>query len=275
MISDMNEKTSYKKEIIEFFKSLRIQLRVIYALLMREIITRYGRHNIGFAWLFLEPMLFTTGITVLWYTLKNTHGSDLPIVPFAVTGYSTVLLWRNVANRVTHAVEANTGLLYHRNVKVLDVFLARMLLEVLGATMSFLILSFTFFFVDLMTVPSNFLMMFQGWFLLAWFALGLGMIVGSLAALSDIVDRLWHTFTYLLFPLSGAAYMVSWLPYQLQEYVLFLPMVHATEIIRQGYYGDIVNTFGDSYYLIKCNMVFSFLGLLAVRYVSKKIEGHH
>lgn len=248
---------------------------MIYALLMREIITRYGRHNIGFAWLFVEPMLFTTGITVLWYTLKNTHGSDLPIVAFAVTGYSTVLLWRNVANRVTHAVEANTGLLYHRNVKVLDVFLARMLLEVSGATMSFLFLSFVFFASGFMRMPADFLVMFQGWFLLAWFALGLGMIVGSLAALSDLVDRLWHTFTYLLFPLSGAAYMVSWLPHQLQEYVLYLPMVHATEIIRQGYYGDMVSTFGDASYLIKCNLIFLFVGLLAVRYVSKKVESYH
>ena len=43
-----------------------IQKRVISALLMREILTRYGRHNIGFLWLFAEPMIFTVGVTVLW-----------------------------------------------------------------------------------------------------------------------------------------------------------------------------------------------------------------
>ncbi|WP_019520667.1 ABC transporter permease [Faucicola boevrei] len=267
--------TSIATSIKDFNKSFAIQLRVIYALLMREIITRYGRHNIGFAWLFVEPMLFTIGIATLWYTLKNTHGSDLPIIPFAITGYSTVLLWRNVANRVTHAVEANTGLLYHRNVKVIDVFLARMLLEVSGATMSFLILSALCIIVGLMSLPYDFLIIVQGWGLLIWFSLALGLIVGSLATLSDIVDRLWHTFTYLLFPLSGAAYMASWLPSQLREYVLYLPMVNATEIIRFGYYGSMVETYGNAIYLIKCNLVFSFLGLLAVRYVSKRVESHH
>ena len=267
--------TSCVSSIKDFHRSFKIQLRVIYALLMREIITRYGRHNIGFAWLFLEPMLFTAGITVLWYTLKNTHGSDLPIIPFALTGYSTVLLWRNVANRVTHAVEANGGLLYHRNVKVLDVFLARMFLEVSGATMSFLILGFIFLLLGLISLPHDFLLIVKGWFLLIWFALSLGLIVGSLATLSDIVDRLWHTFTYLLFPLSGAAYMVSWLPVQLQEYVLWLPMVHATEIIRNGYYGELVTTFESTPYLIKCNMIFSFIGLYLVGHASKKVEGMH
>lgn len=42
-----------------FWESLAIQRRVIGALLMREIITRYGRNNIGFLWLFVEPLLMT------------------------------------------------------------------------------------------------------------------------------------------------------------------------------------------------------------------------
>jgi ABC-2 type transport system permease protein/capsular polysaccharide transport system permease protein len=37
--------------------SFEIQRRVIGALLMREVITRFGRHNIGFLWLFVEPMI--------------------------------------------------------------------------------------------------------------------------------------------------------------------------------------------------------------------------
>jgi ABC-type polysaccharide/polyol phosphate export permease len=34
---------------------------VLGALLIRELLTRYGRHNIGFLWLFVEPMIFTLG----------------------------------------------------------------------------------------------------------------------------------------------------------------------------------------------------------------------
>ena len=74
--------TSYVASFRQFNHSFKIQLRVIYALLMREIITRYGRHNFGFMWLFLEPMLFTTGIVILWYNLKGAH-SNISIVPFA------------------------------------------------------------------------------------------------------------------------------------------------------------------------------------------------
>lgn len=258
-----------------FIKSLRIQLRVIYALLMREIITRYGRHNIGFAWLFVEPMIFTLGIAAFWYATKSVHGSSLPIIPFAIIGYSTVLCWRNSASRAGNAVEANSGLLYHRNVKVLDAFLARTVLEIIGATMSFLALFVSFGFFGQVQLPNDFLLMALGWMLLVWFSIALALTVGSLFQLSEVIDRLWHAFTYILFPLSGAAFFVAWLPEITQKYVLYLPMVHLTEMIRHGYYGDVVRTYESLSYIVWWNLVLSFIALTLVRVVDKKLEVSH
>ena len=47
-------------------ESLQIQRRVIRALLLREMITRYGRNNLGFLWLFVEPLLATMIIALIW-----------------------------------------------------------------------------------------------------------------------------------------------------------------------------------------------------------------
>src|SRR5216684_8184356 len=101
--------------------SLGIQRRVLHALLMREIITRFGRENLGVLWLVAEPMLFTLGVATLWTAAGLRHGSAIPIVAFAVTGYSSVLMWRNSANRAGSAVANNKPLLFHRNVQILDV----------------------------------------------------------------------------------------------------------------------------------------------------------
>ncbi len=264
--------TNYLSSIKSFHHSFKIQLRVIYALLMREIITRYGRHNLGFAWLFLEPMIFTLGITTIWYFTKSVHGSSISIVPFAVTGYSTILLWRNSANRVGNAVEANIGLLYHRNVKVIDVFWARIILESIGATISFVALSLLFITIGQMALPDNFLLMVQGWLLLFWFTVALSFTVGALFQMSEIIDRLWHAITYLLFPLSGTAFFVDWLPENLKKFILFLPMVHSTEMLRHGYYGDIIITHENPMYMIWFNLVLTFLSLILVRHISNKIE---
>src|SRR4051794_26462277 len=101
--------------------SVQVQARVIGALLMREIITRFGRDNLGFLWLFIEPMMFTLGIMGLWSISGMGHGTHgVPIAAFAITGYSPVLLWRNCATRASMAIPVNLALLYHRNVRVLD-----------------------------------------------------------------------------------------------------------------------------------------------------------
>ncbi|TFU99132.1 ABC transporter permease, partial [Bacillus stratosphericus] len=78
-----------------FKESLVIQGRVIGALLMREIITRYGRSNIGFLWLFVEPMLMTAFIVSMWKFLRADEISALNIVAFALTGYPMAMMWRN------------------------------------------------------------------------------------------------------------------------------------------------------------------------------------
>ncbi|KWW39403.1 capsular polysaccharide transport system permease protein [Cupriavidus metallidurans] len=253
--------------------SLRIQTRVIWALVLREIITRYGRHNIGFLWLFVEPMLFTTGIAALWTALHATHGSSLPIIPFAITGYSGVLLWRNGVSRCANAVEPNKVLLFHRNVRVLDFFLARVLLEIAGATASFMLIATSAVFLGLMKPPADIGQMVVGWLLLAWYALGLGLVVGALSERSEMLDRVWHTITYLYFPFSGAAFMVSWLPRKMQQYAQYVPTVNLNEMIRGGYFGSAVDVHFDVIYMIKANLILTVLGLAMVRDVGRRVEG--
>lgn len=238
---------------------------------MREIITRYGRHNIGFLWLFAEPMIFTLGITVLWTATKSAHGSQLPIVGFALTGYSSILLWRNVANRCGKAVEANAALLFHRNVKIIDLMLARILLEMAGATISFMILSIVFISLGFMAMPADLYLMLTGWLLTACFAASLGLNVGVLSEMSEVFDRLWHAFTYILFGVSGAAFLVDWLPEGMQKFVLYIPMVHGTEMLRHGYYGNLIVTHEDPSYLIIFTLVMTIVGLAGIRYLSTRV----
>lgn len=255
-----------------FLQSLKTQGRVIGALLMREVITRYGRHNIGFLWLFLEPMLFTLGVTTLWTLMKVSHGSSIPIAAFAVTGYSSILLWRNCSNRVVKAIEANLSLMYHRNVRVLDIFAARLILEIAGATTSLIVLTLMFTAIGWMSFPVDILTTMTGWLLLAWFAFSLSLLIGAASERSELIERVWHIFTYLMFPLSGAAFMVDWLPKRAQEVILWVPMVHGTEMIRHGYFGTAVHTYEDPVYLMLFNAVLTLVGLALVKETGLRVE---
>jgi ABC-type polysaccharide/polyol phosphate export permease len=248
-----------------------IQRRVIGALLMREVLTRFGRHNIGFLWLFVEPMLFTLGVTALWTLAGAANGSNLPIVAFALSGYSSVLLWRNMPSRCIGAITPNLALMYHRHVKVVDIFAARLLLEAAGATISFMVLGIIFSVIGWVTPPEDIGKVLFAWFMLAWFGFSLAIFMGAWSEQSEIVDKLWHPASYLLFPLSGAAYMVDALPKTAQEFVLLLPMVHGVELLREGYFGSTFKAHYSLGYMVVCCAFLNLLGLAKVREISRTV----
>jgi capsular polysaccharide transport system permease protein len=258
---------------LSFFQSLAIQGRVLHALMMRELITRFGRDNLGVLWLVGEPMIFTLGVATLWSAAGLAHGgTGIPIVAFAVTGYSSVLMWRNATTQCSAGIEQNKPLLFHRSVLIIDVFFTRIALEIIGAASSFIILSLSFIFIGWMPVPDNLLVVLAGWFMLAWFSTSLALLVGAGTAFSHLIHRLWHPVSYLLFPLSGAAFMVEWLPKRLQDVVLYLPMVHGVELMRHGYFGNVVRTHYDIGYMAECCLVLTLCGLYAVREASRRVE---
>lgn len=253
-------------------RSLRIQLRVVHALIMREIITRYGRHNIGFAWLFGEPMMFTVGIMLLWSVYAEGGASHhVDIISFALTGYSTILNWRNGIGRCTLAIEPNLTLLFHRNVRVIDLFIARLALELGGVTLSSLILLVCLVAMGLIAPPADALNMVIGWTLLSWYTCAMGLIVGGATYYSDLVDRLWHPIAYFQLPISGVFIMASYLPPNIRSIILLFPTPNCVELLRYGYYGDKMTPYYDIPYVCMVNLVLTWLGLLVVRGVSKRM----
>jgi ABC-type polysaccharide/polyol phosphate export permease len=252
-------------------RSFAIQRRVIRALMMREVITRFGRENIGVLWLIAEPMMFTLGVTALWSAAGMNHGSSMPIVAFAITGYSSVLMWRNSVSRVVSGIQQNQNLLYHRNVRVIDVFITRIGLEMAGATASFIVLASFFIAIEWVPVPQDMLLVVAGWMMLAWFGTALSLCVGAATAYSEFIERLWHPSSYLLFPLSGAAFMVDWLPPSGQQAVLLLPMVHGVELLREGYFGSAVRTHYDIGYMATVSLVMTLLGLFLLRDAGRRV----
>lgn len=256
------------KRIIEGFK---IQLKVVKALILREMITRWDRKNIGFLWLVFEPFIFITVITVAiavfrYYTritMYRLFGVD--ILAFILTGYCIAFLWRRPPQIIGSAIRSNIGLLAHRNIKVFDLFAARYIVEMTGVTTSFLILMLFFVTSGLIAPPSSIARMIAAWLLMMWFTFGLCFVVGSILAIKPKALPVWIGFSLLIYFVSGSLFLVDWLPPKLQSIVLLNPIVHGTEMIRHGYYGDSIKTFENPTYLIGWNLVLMSLGLNMIR----------
>lgn len=260
-----------------FITSLKIQARVIRALILREMITRYGRENLGFLWLFLEPVIFITGVVIVFSQLKagSRHPVDflIPIATIIFTGWLSNKLWMISSSKVMAGIEANIGLFYHRLIKSLDIYFARLILEIIALTGTFMILSVIFVSIHLINPPASYFYIASGWYLMAWFAVGFSLVISGLNMLiNNILQRIWQPINLGLFVSSGTFFLIEWVPPQFREYVLLLPQVHNLEMIRYGFFGNYMHPYYDVTYSIYANIILMFLGLVLVKISAKKLE---
>ena len=137
--------------------------------------------------------------------------------------------------------------------------------------MSFFVLGVLFMGVGLIDPPEDLLKVLAGWAMVAWFGMALAIFLGALSHQSELVEKLWHPVSYILFPLSGAAFLVQALPPEGQQAVLFLPMVHGTEWIRDGYFGSHFHAHYDTAYFFTFNLALTLLAMAQLRRISREI----
>lgn len=253
-------------------RGLRQHARIIWALLLRELATRYGRDNLGFLWIIAEPLVFTGAVMLLWKVIKPAYEHGLPIVPFVVTGYLPIILVRHMINHALTCVRSNASLLYHRQVTVLHLFISRLTLEFIGVSLAFVTVVAILMLFGVMDPPQKLYLVYGGWLVLTWITLGLSLILGAVAEMVVFVERFVAAFTYVLVPMSGTFYMAGWLSPPVRKLVLYLPFLHPVEMIRGGFFGDHAKVYYDVGYALAWGTVFVFLGLILLRFVRERIE---
>jgi ABC-2 type transport system permease protein/capsular polysaccharide transport system permease protein len=150
---------------------------------------------------------------------------------------------------------------------VVDIFTARIILELISITSVLIMLALALWAVDWVALPENIMQVMGGWFLLCWFAAALGMTIGGLAEKIEVVGRLWPPLSYILMAVSGVAFTVNALPPAAQDVILWIPMINALEYIREGWFGSAMHAHYDLGYLTIVNVVLSLIGFSLVRQV--------
>lgn len=249
----------------------RIQARVIHALMLRELHTRFGRENIGFLWIMVEPLLFAGLVAIMWRYMKGPEEHGISIVAFVVTGYIPITLFRHAVSRSISIFVANGSLLYHRQVKILDFILVRFMIELLGGMMAFVFIAGVLILFDEFPFPDDFGMLIGGWALYALVTLSLCFIIGPLSEMSEVVEKFVPVTTYIMIPFSGSFTMASWLTPTVRDYMLWSPFVNAMEIMRAGVWGDNVTVYYNVWNPLGFAMVCMVIGLALCRRVRRTL----
>jgi capsular polysaccharide transport system permease protein len=246
-------------------ENLATQRRVVGALLIREIYTRFGREGLGFGWILLEPLIFAIPVLLVWSVARAPYEYGVPMMPLLWSGYLPLLLFRHIGARMLLFVRVNAGLLYHRQVTIFDIFLARCLLEI-ASNLAALVASFALFYsIGFVDLPRDLPMFDLGYLFMIWWSVAVGLIVGGISERTEWAEKLWQPYSYLYIFFSGFFLMAAWLPEHIRSWALLQPSFQAYEMIRGGMFGNAVKTYGDPAYTSLVLAVLTFIGLLLMR----------
>jgi capsular polysaccharide transport system permease protein len=263
---------SSRPSLFAIWAGVRRNTRIVTALMMREVITRFGREGLGFAWLIGEPLIFTFGVMALWSVTKPSYEHGVRLAPFVMTGYLSIILIRHFISYLTVALQANIGILYHRHVTPLHILSSRLLLEFGGATTAYFIVYMVLIMIGQVKLPHDYLLFYYGWFTLGFLSAGFALILTGLSIRFEFVERITGLIGYLMIPLSGAFAMVSWFPPAVQKYYLMIPFVHCVEMTRAGVFGEYVPTHYSPLYPLGWAIVLNIIGLLLIATARDRIE---
>lgn len=248
-----------------FWRGLVIQWRVVGALIIREVYTRFGRESLGFAWIVAEPLVFAIPVLFVWRAVRNPDEHSLSLMPFLWSGYLPMQLFRHLGGRILFFIRANVPLLYHQRVKILDAFFARALLEI-SSNLAALVVSFAVFYViGAIDVPRDLPMFYLGYFYMIWWCVAVALIIGALCERTDWVQQIWLPYAYLYLMFSGFFWLADWLPPALRNVALYQPYTQAYEMIRAGVFGTAITTYGDPAYTTFVLAILTLFGLWLMR----------
>jgi capsular polysaccharide transport system permease protein len=253
-------------------RGLIAQFRNVRALILRDMMMRYGRDNIGFVWVILEPLLLTGGVMVIWSFTMGSGQHGVKLIEFVLTGYMPLTLWRHMSNGSISLFRRSAGLLYHRTIRLFDILFGRMMLEFIGTTAAFIVVWGSLWVAGMAAPIERLDLLILGWLMMAWLGGAVGAIVAALTEVSETAERFIQPIQYVTLPISGAFFMVDWLPSWAQHAVLLNPVVHCYEVFRAGYFGDYLPTHYSLPYFCAWAFGLTFVGVISVQRVRSHVQ---
>jgi capsular polysaccharide transport system permease protein len=253
-------------------EAARVHVRTVTALIVRDMMMRYGRDNIGFAWVVLEPMILTSGVMVIWSLTGLNHKAGLNLLELVLTGYLPLTLWRHLTNNFILLFRRTSALLYHRTITLFDIVFARAILEFLGATIALLAVWAILTGAGLIEPAQRLDLMLVGWLMMAWLGSASGALIAIVTELWEAGERIIQPIQYVIIPISGAFFMVDWVPYQGQQLLLLNPTVHCYELFRAGFWGDKVVTHYSVMYVGSAAFILTYFAFTALVWVRSRVQ---
>jgi capsular polysaccharide transport system permease protein len=246
----------------------QIQRVVVFALLLRELKTRFGGRWLGAFGTLAEPLGHALILMAIYVFLRKRTVAGADYVTYLVSGVLPFFMFRNMILRMMAGIDANRALLAYRQVKPIDPLVARAMLEIgIYSVVYLVVLAGIGWFSTYRVIPDNplELMVVSAALLAGGFGLGLTAAVLT-NGLPPMVRRIVFYFFILVYFISGTVFPVHSFPPRILDWLLLNPILHALELMRGAFFSSYQQLPGVSLdYVLMSGLISVTLGLSLYR----------
>jgi capsular polysaccharide transport system permease protein len=253
--------------------ALRIQIRVIAALIWRETQEHFGETRLGYLWAIIEPItMLLVYIVVFKYVLVRHVPIGTSLTLFLLTGMVPYFLYSKLTNYLMTCIVGSRNLLNLPPVKIFDVMVARTILE----TITYLLVGCIMFAAVWISgvpeaLPRAPLQLVEVIIVVLAFAFGFGAINAAMTAYFPQWPMFFARAQTPLWLLSGLWFIPGEVPPPYRDYLLYNPLMHFISWFRAGFYPPYTGGYLDKGYAIEVSAAAFIIGLVVLRAARRKM----
>lgn len=247
--------------------------RVVAALMLHDMRTRFGRSRIGYLWAVLEPIghLLTLGI-VFSFLNKSPPPVGPNLFLYYLTGLIPFLMFSHIAHEVMHARHAAGALMQLPPVRSFEVLVARAGLQWTTEIIVMIIIFGCASLIISFSAPASLIEIILSIILLAFFGIGIGLINCCMFEIAHWWENFFSAVVRLLYFGSGIYYSPMAMPNSIREYLVWNPVLQGVEYFRAGFFGRYDPHWLAEIYLAKCALISVAAGLAFHALMQKRLR---
>ena len=226
---------------------MQIQRAVLFALLMRELKTRFGGKLVGLFWVLFEPVANIYILLFIRSVLRTrVLGPTIEYPVYHVVAMIPYFVFRSCWFRTMEAVNGNAGLFSYRQVRPMDAMIARSALESYIYMFVFIVVLGTLAWFGMKFLPDDPLLFAECWVVNILLGFGLGEVCMVLTHGKPNAKTFVRLMSMPLYLLSGILIPLKGFPPDVLYWLMWNPTASLVEMERKAYYTEYTPVTGAS-----------------------------
>ena len=251
--------------------SFQIFLDVQKALFFRELGMRFSSGRMGIFWTFFEPFFQILFFVMIKVFIFGRSSNEFDFTAFIALNFIAFNMFKNIVMKSSGAFKANKNLFVYKQVRPIDTIVARTLVEVFITSIIIIIFFSIALYFGYDTNIKDLTMVTLGFITLLIFAFAFALFVANLIFLEEGIKKVISFLMTALMFTSAIFYTVGMLPVQLQNIILYNPVVHFIELIHGSYFLGLDDRFVSYEYMLLWTMFLLYSGLWIYEKLEKRI----